>query len=93
MRCSWPLPEGTILHSGHSEAVFSWARRFKVSFAHPLRRAYIPPVPAKKNPENEPHYNVGDHTRVNLHAGRIVEAVIRAVIERTDGDSGCVDER
>jgi hypothetical protein len=30
-------------------------------------------------------YKVGDHIRVNMHSGKIVDAVIKAVIEHKDG--------
>ena len=36
-------------------------------------------------------YAVGDRVRVNLHTGRIVDATIKAVIERTDGKRLQVD--
>ncbi len=28
---------------------------------------------------------VGDHIRVSMHAGRIIDAVIKAIIDKTDG--------
>jgi hypothetical protein len=40
-------------------------------------------VPKKNKPDR--HFNVGDTVKVNLHAGKIVEATIRAVVEHTDG--------
>lgn len=40
-------------------------------------------MPDKKKPERQ--FNVGDRIRVNLHTGRIVEATIRAITQRTDG--------
>jgi hypothetical protein len=43
-------------------------------------------IPAKKKASHsEQDYAVGDHVKVNLHTGRIVEATVKAVIERTDG--------
>jgi hypothetical protein len=30
-------------------------------------------------------HKVGDHIRVSMHGGRIVEAVVKAIIEKTDG--------
>jgi hypothetical protein len=36
-------------------------------------------------------YAVGDRIRANLHTGRIVEATIKAVIDRTDGPRLQVD--
>jgi hypothetical protein len=42
-------------------------------------------MPSKKKPPNsEPTYG-GDRVKVNMHRGRIVDATIKAVIERTDG--------
>jgi hypothetical protein len=32
-----------------------------------------------------PKYKVGDHLLVNLSAGRIVEATVKAVVETTNG--------
>jgi hypothetical protein len=29
--------------------------------------------------------NVGDHIRVSMHGGKIVDAVIKAIIDKTDG--------
>jgi hypothetical protein len=43
----------------------------------------------KKVPEQD--YAVGDRVKVNLHTGRIVDATIKAVIERTDGKRLQVD--
>jgi hypothetical protein len=49
-------------------------------------------MPSKKKPPNsEPTYGVGDRVRVNMHTGRIVDATIKAVIERTDGKRLQVD--
>jgi hypothetical protein len=39
---------------------------------------------AEKKPEKR-QFHVGDPVRVNLHTGRIVDATIKAVIERIDG--------
>ena len=36
-------------------------------------------------------FTVGDRIRANLHTGRIVEATIKAVINRTDGQRLQVD--
>ena len=44
---------------------------------------YIPRVATNKKPEAE--YKVGDRVTVILSRGRIVEATVRAVVERTDG--------
>ena len=43
---------------------------------------YIPPVPDKE-PKRE--FKVGDKVRVNLHHGKIEDAVVKAVINETDG--------
>ena len=47
-----------------------------------LRERYIPRVPAKE-PKRE--FKVGDKIRVNLHHGKIEDAVVRAVIQDDDG--------
>jgi hypothetical protein len=36
-------------------------------------------------------FTIGDRIRVNLHTGRIVEATIKAVVNRTDGPGLRVD--
>jgi len=41
-------------------------------------------VPAKQKPDPR-QFKVGDKVRVNLHHGKIEDAVIRAVIQHTDG--------
>ena len=41
---------------------------------------YIPRVPANKKPDDR-QFRVGDKVRVNLHHGKIDEAVVRAVIQ------------
>ena len=51
-------------------------------------------MPAKKKasiPIQESSYAVGDRVKVNLHTSRIVDAIIKAVIERTDGGRLQVD--
>ena len=51
-------------------------------------------MPAKKkvsHSEQAASYAVGDRLKVNLHTGRIVEATIKAIIERTDGKRLQVD--
>jgi hypothetical protein len=30
-------------------------------------------------------HKVGDHIRVSMHGGKIVDAVIKAIIDKTDG--------
>jgi hypothetical protein len=47
-----------------------------------------------KNDKTERNINdfvVGDHVKVNMHRGRIVDATIKAIIERTDGKRLQVD--
>ena len=41
-------------------------------------------MPAPRKPDNR-QFKVGDKVRVNLHQGKIEDAVIRAVIQHTDG--------
>ena len=43
------------------------------------------PSNKKKAPTSEQDYAVGDRVKVNMHRGRIVEAEIKAVIEKTHG--------
>jgi hypothetical protein len=45
----------------------------------------------KKAPEKDVSYAVGDRVKVNMHRGRIVDATVKAVIERTDGKRLQVD--
>lgn len=45
----------------------------------------------KKKPEKVREYKVGDRILVNLHRGRIKEATITAIIERTSGKKLQVD--
>jgi hypothetical protein len=49
---------------------------------------YIPRVPAKE-PKRE--FKVGDTIRLNLHHGKIDDAVVPTVIEHTDGTKLPVD--
>ena len=50
------------------------------------------PSNKKKASQSEPQdYAVGDHVKVNLHTGRIVEATVKAIIERTGGKRLQVD--
>ena len=46
---------------------------------------YIPVVPPKKKPEPKREFHVGDMIRVKMHAGKIVDAVVKAVIPQTNG--------
>jgi transcription antitermination factor NusG len=42
----------------------------------------------KKASEEEPHdleFKVGDRVKVRMHRGRIVEAEVKAVVEKTQG--------
>ena len=48
------------------------------------------PVPAAKKPDDR-HFKVGDKIRVNLHHGKIEDAVVRAVIQDDDGIKRQVD--
>jgi hypothetical protein len=51
-------------------------------------------MPAKKkasHSEQDASYAVGDRLKVNLHTGRIVDATIKAIVERTDGKRLQVD--
>jgi len=41
--------------------------------------------------DQESSYAVGDRVKVNLHTGRIVDATVKAVIERTGGKRLQVD--
>ena len=41
-------------------------------------------MPAPKKPDDR-QFKVGDKVRVNLHQGKIEDAVIRAVIQQPDG--------
>jgi tRNA A58 N-methylase Trm61 len=45
----------------------------------------------EKADENLSEFRVGDRVKVNLHTGRIVDATVKAVIERTDGKRLQVD--
>ena len=46
-------------------------------------QAYIPRVPAPKKPDDR-QFKVGDKVRVNLHHGKIEDAVVRAEIQDED---------
>jgi hypothetical protein len=41
--------------------------------------------------EQDASYAVGDRVKVNLHAGKVVEATIKAIFERTGGKRLQVD--
>ena len=51
---------------------------------------YIPRVPAPKKPDDR-QFKVGDKVRVNLHHGKIEDAVVKAVIKDSDGAKLQVD--
>ena len=51
---------------------------------------YIPRVPAPKKPDGR-RFKVGDKVRVNLHHGKIEDAVVKAVIKDSDGTKLQVD--
>jgi transcriptional regulator len=48
-----------------------------------------PNAPTPKQPERQ--YKVGEKLSVTLHSGRIVDAIVKAIIERTDGKRLQVD--
>ena len=43
------------------------------------------PMSARKQPEDNHKFQVGDRVSVTLHTGLIVEGTVRAIVERTDG--------
>jgi hypothetical protein len=47
-------------------------------------------TPAPKKPDDR-QFKVGDEIRVNLHHGKIEDAVVRAVVEHTEGTKLQVD--
>jgi hypothetical protein len=46
--------------------------------------SYNQPVPTKSNPAPR-QFKVGDHIRVSMSGGKIVDAIIKAVMEHKDG--------
>ena len=42
-------------------------------------------MPASKKPDDEHHFKVGDRVSVTLHTGLLVDATVRAIVQRTDG--------
>jgi hypothetical protein len=50
----------------------------------PSRHTFLR-VPPKKKPDTPPQYSVGDRVTVSLHTGQLVDATIRAIVERTEG--------
>jgi hypothetical protein len=51
----------------------------------------MPTKKTSKPGQNVNDYVVGDRIKVNMHRGRIVEAVVRAVVDYTDGKRQQVD--
>jgi len=49
------------------------------------------PINKKKASHSERDYAVGDRVKVNLHTARIVDATVKAIIDRTDGKRLQVD--
>ncbi len=47
-------------------------------------------VPKKPNPAPQPR-KVGDKIKVNMHAGKLVDATVKAIIDSTDGVKYQVD--
>jgi len=41
-------------------------------------------VPARKKPDNQPEYKVGDRILVSLSSGRVEEATVKAVIQQNN---------
>ena len=68
--------------------------KFSKRFFEHLKNApcerYIPRVPASKKPDDR-QFKVDDKIRVNLHQGKIEDAVVRAVIQDDDGTKLQVD--
>jgi hypothetical protein len=67
-----------------------YSRGFQINgfVARSIGKAYIPRVPAKK-PDR--HFKVGDKVRVDLHHGKIEDAIVKAVKPHTDGTKLQVD--
>ena len=42
-------------------------------------------MPARKKPDSDSEFKVGDRVSLTLHTGRIVDGTVRANVERTDG--------
>jgi hypothetical protein len=49
------------------------------------------PAKSAKTERNINDFAVGDSVKVNMHRGRIVDATIKAIIDRTDGKRLQVD--
>ena len=50
-----------------------------------MSKTYILPVPARKKPDDEHPFKVGDSVSITLHTGLIVDGKVRAIVERADG--------
>jgi hypothetical protein len=50
-----------------------------------MRLRQVEKVPARKKPDDKPQFKVGDRVSVTLHTGLLVDATVRAIVERTDG--------
>ena len=55
-----------------------------------LRRTFLR-VPAGKKPDDR-QFTVGDRVTVSLSAGRVVDAIVKAIINRTHGVDYARDE-
>jgi hypothetical protein len=42
-------------------------------------------VPARKKPNDEHQFKVGDSVSITLHTGLIVDGTVKAIVEKTDG--------
>ena len=42
-------------------------------------------MPARKKPDSDSEFKVGDRVSLTLHTGRIVDGTVRAIVVRTDG--------
>ena len=42
-------------------------------------------MPARKKPNDEHRFKVGESVSITLHTGLIVDGTVRAIVERTDG--------
>lgn len=52
--------------------------------------SYNPAVPNKPNPAPR-QFKVSDKIKINMHGGKIVDAMIRAIVESNDGVKYQVD--
>ena len=42
-------------------------------------------MPARKKPNDEHQFKVGDSVSITLHTGLIVDGTVKAIVEKTDG--------